>query len=200
MVRHGWLAAALVLAIGPAWAATPAQPDAAAAAEVIKDWPKPSQDAAQAMLRKYGAPQEATATMLLWSGNGPWVRTIVHKTAVEHDFPQKHADVLEQAVQYRVPLNFFAALATFDGSLVPDRTRGELTVHCDTEATNILVLNLARDIIRGEKTADQARTALAAAMREIQAGRTPADATELRLGPAQGDLSDPDTAVVTAPK
>lgn len=182
-------AAALLAAAGPALA-QPALPDA------IRDWPKPSQDAAAEMIRKYGPPQEATPTLLIWTGNAPWLRTIVHKTPVEHDFPIKHADVLEQAVEYRVPLNFFEAIATFDGSVIPDRTRGELVAHCDRESTNILALNLARDIIRGEKTAEQARQAMAAAMREIEAGRMPDDAKALRLGPAQGDLADPDTAVV----
>jgi hypothetical protein len=77
-----------------------------------------------------------------------------------------------------VPLNVFEALATFDGSVIPDRTRGELTAHCDHETTNILALNLSRDIIRGEKTAEQARGAMASAMQEIQAGRVPDDANE----------------------
>jgi hypothetical protein len=104
--------------------------------------------------------------------------------------------VLEQVVSYRVPLNFFEPLATFNGSVVPDRTRGELTAHCDREATNILALNLAHDIIRGNKTVAQAREAMVAGQREIQANRIPEDARELRLGPPQGDLRDPDTAAI----
>jgi hypothetical protein len=172
------------------------QPDQAAVADIIKDWPREAKAAAEEMLRKYGAPQEVTATQLHWQANRPWTRTAVHKAAVEHDFPAKHMDVLEQVVPYRVPLNFYEALATFNGSVVPDRTRGELTAHCDREATNILALNLAHDIIRGRKTVSQAREAMAAGLREIQADRLPEDARELRLGPPQGDLRDPDTATV----
>ena len=180
-------------------AATPAQPDAAAVADLIKDWPREAKAAAEAMLRKYGVPQEATATQLRWQDNRPWTRTVVHKAGVEHDFPAKHMDVLEQVVPYRVPLNFLEALATFNGSVVADRTRGELTARCDREETNILALNLAHDIIRGQKTVAQAREAMAAGVREIGAGRVPDDARELRLGPPQGDLSDPDTATVAPP-
>ncbi len=172
------------------------QPDQAAVADLIKDWPQESKAAAEAMLRKYGVPQEATATHLRWQDNRPWTRTVVHKATVEHDFPAKHMDVLEQVVPYRVPLNFFEALATFNGSVVADRTRGELTAHCDSEATNILALNLAHDIVRGHKTVAQAREAMGAGLREIGAGRVPDDARELRLGPPQGDLRDPDTATV----
>ncbi|MFH5923098.1 hypothetical protein [Roseomonas xinghualingensis] len=167
-------------------------------AELIKDWPKEAKAAAEEMLAKYGPPQEATPTQLHWQANRPWTRTVVHKAGVEHDFPARHTDVLEQAVPYRVPLNFFEPLATFNGSVVPDRTRGELVARCDREATNILGLNLAHDIIRGLKSVTQAREAMTAGMREIQAGKVPEDARELRLGPPQGDLRDPDTAVITS--
>lgn len=186
------------LAAVPVLAADLEQPDPARIATVIHDWPKASQDAAQEMVRKYGPPQEATATLLIWQGNSPWKRTLVHKTPVEHDFPVKHMDVLEQVVEYRVPLNFFGPLATFDGSVVPDRTRGELTSSGDREATNILALNLADDIIQGKKTVDQARDAMTAAVRDIEAGKTPDDAKALHLPPPQGDLADPDTAVIVA--
>ena len=191
--------AAAALAGLPVPAAASTQPDQAAVADIIKDWPQEAQAAAEEMLRKHGVPQEATATQLRWQDNRPWARTVVHKAAVEHDFPAKHMDVLEQVVPYRVPLNFFEALATFNGSVVADRTRGELSARCDREQTNILALNLAHDIVRGHKTVAQAREAMGAGLREIGAGRVPDDARELRLGPPQGDLRDPDTATVAPP-
>jgi hypothetical protein len=199
LLQAGAAAGAGVLAGRLALAATPAQPDAAAVADLIKDWPRDAKAAAEAMLRKYGMPQEATATQLRWQDNRPWTRTVVHKGGVEHDFPAKHMDVLEQVVPYKVPLNFLEALATFNGSVAANRTRGELSAHCDREETNILALNLAGDIIRGQKTVAQAREAMAAGVREIVAGRVPDDARELRLGPPQGDLSDPDTATIAPP-
>ena len=190
---------AVVLLAGLAGAAGPAPPDAAAVADLTRDWPKPSQAAAQEMLRAYGPPTEATATTLTWQGNGPWVRTIVRKTPVEHDFPAKHMDVLEQVVEYRVPLNFFTPIATFDGSVVPNRTRGELSVQGDREASNILALNLADDIVQGRATADEARTAMAAGVRDLEAGQVPEAASKLHILRPQGDASDPDTSVITPP-
>ena len=172
------------------------QPDQSAVTRLIEDWPQAAKVAAEEMLRKYGPPQEVTGTRLHWESNRPWLRSVVVKTGVEHDFPAKHSDVLEQTVSYRIPLNFLEPIASFNGSVIPDRTRGELTAHCDREATNILALNLAHDIIRGQKTVAQAREAMAEGLREIQADRLPADARELRLGPPQGDLRDPDTAAV----
>jgi hypothetical protein len=199
LLQAGAAAGAGALAGSLAQAATAAQPDAAGVADLIRDWPRDAKAAAEAMLRKYGVPQEATATQLRWQDNRPWSRTVVHKVGAEHDFAAKHMDVLLQVVPYKVPLNFLEALATFNGSVVADRTLGELTAHCDREDTNILALNLAHDIIRGQKTVAQAREAMAGGLREIAAGRTPDDARELRLGPPQGDLGDPDTAIVAPP-
>jgi hypothetical protein len=194
------LASVLAYAGAPGHAATGnAQPDPAGIADTIKDWPKAAQAAAQDMLKAYGPPAEATATMLIWQNNGPWVRSVVHKSPVDHDFPIKHQDVLEQVVEYRVPLNFFEPIATFDGSVIPNRTRGELTASGDREAANILALNLADDIVQGRKTADQARSAMVTAAREIAAGHTPEDAGKLHIPKPQGDLRDPDTAIIDTP-
>ena len=46
-------------------------------------------------------------------------------------------------------------LLKYDGSLVIDRTRGELTVHCDNEQANTLTLNIANDIITGNRNGEQ---------------------------------------------
>jgi hypothetical protein len=189
--------AALGAGVAVAKSAAAADPatklDQADIAEIVKDWSPASKAAADDMQRKYGPPQEAAATLLIWHSNGPWKRTVVQKTEVEHDFPVKHADVLEQVVEYKVPLNFFGALATYNGSVVADRTRGELSAHCESEAMNILALNLAHDIVRGARSAEEARAFHAAVMRDLQAGKQPDYAQRLLLGAPQGDLADPDT-------
>jgi hypothetical protein len=192
-------AVASVAAVAPpAQAAAPgAKLEAAEVAEIVKEWPQVSRDAVAATLRSYGPPQEATATMLVWRGNGPWKRTIVHRDAVDHAFPAPHKDVLEQVVEYKVPLNFFNALAVYNGSVVADRTRGELTAHCDSEAANFLSLNFAHDILRGKITAEQAREEHAQAARELASGGTPDYAKKLLIEAPQGDLSDPDTPAVS---
>jgi hypothetical protein len=201
MSRRGWLRIGVAAAVGTwittAQAASPeAKLDTAAAEEITRDWPGASKAVAKEMLQKYGAPQEATPTMLIWRSNGPWKRTIVHKEGIEHAFPTPHRDVLEQTVEYKVPLNFYNALASYNGSLIADRTRGELTAFCDSEATNMLSLNLAQDILRGRITAEQAREAYAQALRELQAGKPPETMQTLTIPPPQGDLADPDTPAV----
>lgn len=184
------LALALVLIAGRARAAEP----------IAQDWPDPSRAAATAMTDRYGPPQERTATLLIWHRNGPWIRTVVHKVGAEHDFPAKHSDVLEQSLPYKVPLNLFNAVATFNGSVVPDRTRGTLTAYGATEAENVLSLNLARAVVRGELTPEQAREKQVTATEELKKGTIPEIAAKLTLDQQQqGDVSDPDTAMILPP-
>ncbi len=89
-------------------------------------------------------------------GQRPWKRTILYKDGDAHKFPLLHKDVLWQTVNYKVPLNKVSALMSYDGSIVVDRTRGEVTAHCDSEEANTLILNIANDIVTGEDTVEQA--------------------------------------------
>lgn len=196
LLRLGTAAGASVWAVTAARAAGDRKIEAGDVAEITKEWPEAAKAAASDMLQKYGPPQEATATLLIWRQNGPWKRTIVHRDGADHAFARPHKDVLEQVVEYKVPINLFNALATYDGSLLADRTRGELTAHCDTEATNFLLVNLAHDIIRGHLTAEQARDAHTQAIRELMAGKRPEYTQKLTIGAPQGDLSDPDTPTI----
>ncbi|WP_375274679.1 hypothetical protein [Methylorubrum thiocyanatum] len=181
------LAFALVLAAGGAGAAEP----------IVPDWPEPARQAAASITAKYGQPQERTASLLIWRRNGPWIRTVVHKVGAEHDFPAKHSDVVEQSLPYKVPLNLYNAVATFNGSVIPDRTRGTLTAYGGSEAENVLSLNLARAVLRGELTPEQAREKQVAAARELRDGKTPELAAKLTVEQQQeGDVSDPDTAMI----
>jgi transposase len=47
-------------------------------------------EGARNMIKKYGLPNEATPSMLIWYNNGPWNKTIVHKEAIPHIFPKPH--------------------------------------------------------------------------------------------------------------
>ncbi len=80
---------------------------------------------------------------------------------------------------------------------VPNRTGSELSVQRDREAANILALSLADAIVQGRATADEARTATAVGVRNLDAGRVPEAAAKLHILRPQGDASDPDTSVIT---
>lgn len=162
----------------------------------INQWPQASQDAANAMMEKYGLPHEVSESRLIWNNNGPWLRTIVYREEVRHDFPMMHTDVLEQFIAYRVPAGKFDDLAEYDGSVIAERTKGELSARCDKEAMNFLALNLAEGVIKGDLTAEQARMRYAQQAAAFKAGQR-ADLTEgLVFTPASvSSAADPDMAV-----
>jgi hypothetical protein len=124
---------------------------------VVKNWPLLSGKLARQLVKKYGLPHEATSSMLLWRFNDPWKRTIVWRDGVYHNFPRSHQDLLEQTVDYDVPLEKVQPLLAFNGSLSVVRTKGELTICCRNEAMNFLTINLAHEIIIGRLTPEEAR-------------------------------------------
>lgn len=123
----------------------------------IEDWPAMAKKSAKQTIEKYGPPNEATPSHLIWFNNGPWKRTIVHRHEIPHDFPQPHTDVIENVINYKVPVELLTELGRYDGSLYVDRTRGEASARCDMEAANILSLNLMNDIVQGKYNAEEAR-------------------------------------------
>ncbi|MEX2153654.1 MAG: hypothetical protein WD825_09970 [Gemmatimonadaceae bacterium] len=55
-----------------------------------------------------------------------------------HSFPKPHTDLLEQFIDYRVPVDKYDELAAYDGSVIVERTKGEISARCDKEAMNFL--------------------------------------------------------------
>lgn len=158
----------------------------------MQGWPDASKKAARATVEKYGMPDGITDTMLVWQDTGPFKRTIVYKQAVDHRFPMPHKDVLEQTIDYDVPVEMADDLALYDGSVIIDRTRGELSARCDVEGANILALNLADDIVTNRKTVQQARDTYARSILEMKQGDPPAIASRLMFDLKQGDTTSPD--------
>jgi len=150
----------------------------------LAGWPALTQGLALELLMKYGSPDESTPYRLIWHSNAPWTRTVLLKEGSVHNFPKPHQDVLEQTVAYRVPPEKVGDLVAYDGSLVVDRTRGELTAHCDTERSNILTLKIADDIVKGERTVEQALAYHAQVVRGVETGDAERYAQRLKFAPA----------------
>jgi len=125
--------------------------------QTIANWPAKPAEAVRTLVAKYGLPQEVTASQVMWHNNGPWKHTKVFREEVPHEFPAPHTDFLQQTIAYRVPTDRFDDLAAYDGSVIAERTKGELSARCDKEELNFLALNLANDVARGTKTVEEAR-------------------------------------------
>lgn len=124
---------------------------------IIENWPPAPRKVVPDIVEKYGLPNEATPTMLVWHDSGPWKRTIVTSDETAHDFPTPHTDYISQTINYDIPPEKLPALAEFDGSIIVYRTAGQVTASCDNEAANLLTINLMHDIITGERTVEEAR-------------------------------------------
>lgn len=134
--------------------------DQAEADRLLRIWPPNSRKLCTDIIEAYGLPHEITETMAIWRYNGSWKRTVVHRNGVRHNIPHAHTDLLEQTVDAKVSPEMFSEIAKFDGSIILDKTRGEMTSYCESERANTLMLNLAHDIIIGMKTAKEAREVL----------------------------------------
>jgi len=125
--------------------------------DIIKGWPNDSQEAARIVIDTYGEPSEVTETQLTWHQVGAWKRVVASKAYYPHDFPAPHIDCVESFVDYRVAPERLTDLGQFDGSVMVDRTAGEISARCHDEQANNLALNLAHDIVTGVKTVVEAR-------------------------------------------
>jgi hypothetical protein len=163
----------------------------AAGGEQMAGWSQASRDAAAEMRRKYGAPNEVTATTLVWHNNGPWKRTTISRDEIPHSFPMQHPDVMEQTINYRVPPALFDELAQYDGSVIVERTKGEMSARCDKEGANLLALNLAHEIVTGKRTVAEARRMYVEQIMAMKAGR-PAPYTERLMFQPPANGMDPD--------
>jgi hypothetical protein len=125
--------------------------------EIIDSWPSAPQRVAEDMLKRYGLPNEGTPSQLVWYNNHPWKRTVVMRDEMPHNFPMPHTDFIMQYINYHIPVEKVSDIVRFDGSVIVDRTAGEVAARCDLEAMNILTLNLMNDIVVRKYSVEEAR-------------------------------------------
>jgi hypothetical protein len=165
--------------------------------QITRDWPEKPTKLANEMTDKYGPPDELTERRLFWHDAGPWKRIHLYRDGTPHNFPKEHEDHLRQTIDYPIDPEFAGKLLEFDGSNVLWRTRGELSADCHKEPMNVLTLNLAHDIITGEKTVEEARQAFAEHGVTFEMGMEPAYTQEFQFDVPQGDQGDPDESNIT---
>lgn len=156
-------------------------------------WSAESQEAIARMTKKYGAPDEKTATMMVWHNAGPWKKTIIHAKGSDHNFPKPHKDVIQQYIDYKVPMGILESLANFNGSVMFERTNGLLSSCCDKEEMNLMSLNIVNDIVDGKLTSSEARDFYIKCTRSFREGEKVEYAQKLQFQ-VQAGTADPDRA------
>lgn len=170
--------------------------DRAQVDRVLAEWPQPPRGIADKTIEKYGLPNEAMPTRLVWYNNGPWKRTEVQRDEIAHAFPAPHTDYITNYINYGVSLESLPALAEFDGSVLIDRTRGEAGARCDMEAANILSLNLMHEIVKGQRDVKGARDKFAEQMAAYMMSRPAPYAESLLFDPPSRDTGYIDESVI----
>ena len=165
--------------------------------ELIKAWPEESKEAAQLVLDAHGEPDEATETQLVWHDVGPWKRMVATKAFWSHDFPAPHIDCVESVLDYRVPTDKFTPLAEYDGSVVCERTAGEVSARCHDEQANFLALNLMHDIVTGAKDVQGARDYYRKEFLDARRKKPTPYMEKLHFTPPGGSTADRDERVIT---
>jgi|CXWL01.1.fsa_nt_gi hypothetical protein len=125
---------------------------------IIANWPKDVKAQAAMLIERYGKPSTVDAMELSWNNNGPWKKTVLHRDGFTQSMLGRDRDHLEQTIVYKVPEDKIADLQRFDKRLEVDQAAGELTSHADSESMNYLALNLANDIVTGQRNVQAART------------------------------------------
>ena len=163
--------------------------------KMMTGWPMASKEAAMFMSKKYGMPVAMTTDMAMWGKTGPWKRTIVFAREYAHEFPMKHTDVMQQWIDYKAPAAMYDELAMYDGSVVLERTSGEMSARCDKEGANFLAINLAHDVAMGTRTVADARRMYGEQIMAMKAGR-PAPMMEKILFTMMTSTNDTDVPLM----
>jgi hypothetical protein len=174
-----YAAAAALLLLSGACAGSKADPPPigtrtgnSAAEAMIRAWPAGARATARAMIAEYGQPDRSTGRELRWTGNGPWAKTIVHRRAWSRFNKERTGDYLEQTVAYRVPETRVDELRRFDDRLEINGRSGQMSAWSSSEALNVLLLNLAHEIVSGRRNARSARSFVEKAVEFSKAGKS----------------------------
>ncbi|MFA5582782.1 MAG: hypothetical protein WDA09_01095 [Bacteriovoracaceae bacterium] len=127
------------------------------ASKLAAGWPQSSIVAAKELITKYGDPTEVTSDQLIWRNFAPFKEIIVHKNLYSSYFPLLHQNPVEHVIDYKASSDRVTNVWNYNGSVVLNRTQGEMSAFGPNEEMNILSMNLTHKIMSGEINEDRAR-------------------------------------------
>lgn len=166
--------------------------------KIVDAWPQGPRESAQRLVEYYGEPDEYSQSQIIWyDTHDGWKRTVLSREETPHEFPAHHNDYLEQFIDYRVPLGMYDRLAEYDGSVMIERTKGEMSARCAGTSMNFVAVNLAHDIVTGKRSVEQAREEYGRLYEAFQNGEKPpyTQAFQFEL---PRDTRDPDVRTLDA--
>lgn len=173
--------AVLCVCVSPAAARRATPHRAPTPRSIIRSWPPRERAVARELIEKYGEPQQFDRHALAWFDNGNWKRTIVYRRPPRLAKGTPARGFLQQTIGYIVPEDKLAELRRFSDRLQANSTAGELTFTSYSEATNLLGLNLADEIVIGRRSVAQARAFFSRASRLAASGKSSPYLARLRF-------------------
>ena len=164
--------------------------------EIISDWEEKQRKETKKTMDKYGVPEGVTERRLIWYDADPWKRIEIFKNATQHNFPTPHPDFFEQFIDYQVPTDKVDELTEYDGSVMFERTTGELSARCHTEWANFVAINLAHALLTDEMSVDEARRAYAQDVIAKMNGETPPRTEAFQFELPDGPQADHGEAII----
>jgi|GEM_PF-2982097 len=161
------------------------------ARRLTRDWPEKQRRQIQRMSELHGSPAGVTDHVVIWRDVEPFALITIERKSVRHHFPIKHEDFMAHAVHYDIEPDRVDELTAFDGSVYVDRTGGLLAAKCDTQAHNLLALNLGHDVLSGSRSAKEAQKEFARIIAMEKRGMSHDYLEELQFDPGSPD-SAPD--------
>jgi uncharacterized protein YceK len=152
------------------------------AANLTAGWPTSSMTAAREMIDKYGEPHETTSDSLIWRNVAPFREVIVHRNVYSHRFPLLHQTALEHVVDYKATEDRIQEVLKYNGSIIINRTKGQMSALAENEPMNVLALNLADKVMQGKLTAEQARVTFGKETMDFLNGKKTANTQVLNFG------------------
>lgn len=114
----------------------------------------PSQSAVQTMIAQYGDPAEVSSEGAVWYDQGPYKRIRVMRNGSD----ASRQNYTEYTIAYpKMRKKRLKELMAFDNAIVVNKPAREVSVRYDLESQNVRSLELTRDILDGNTTAQEAR-------------------------------------------
>jgi hypothetical protein len=106
---------------------------------ILNTWQEKLREGAFKLINKYGYPDEASTSKLIWYNNGDWKRTIVHRDALIYLLPNNQSNFLEQTFEY---MRSLGELKLSKENIYVNRTKKEITIFGESEEVNLRSLNI----------------------------------------------------------
>jgi hypothetical protein len=90
----------------------------------------------------------------------------------------------------------FNELAKFDGSIIVEKTRGEVSSRCDMEAANFTVINVMHNICTGKLNAEKGRKLFCEVMSAHMMNRPAPYAEKLQFDVSKEEKCDTDVVMI----